>query len=176
MKIVVCCGCGGLFPEIEGPTHRYMESSPGCWASFGEVLAREYSDAAYFAVHRLTVDAYAVQHPGRPGPQSIKSVGVHLVRLYLLLECGLEMQRANDAMLKINRLKDGFTWLTPPSTPGSITVADVQEAATVEQHTQMVKAWAASVWSAWAKHHQTIRQWAPLPGKSKNPQEGFESR
>lgn len=36
-----CVGCGGLFPEMDGPTHRYMESSPGCWAAYGEVLARE---------------------------------------------------------------------------------------------------------------------------------------
>ena len=32
-----------------------MESSPACWAAYGEVLAREYSDPAYFQVHRLSV-------------------------------------------------------------------------------------------------------------------------
>src|SRR5262245_21594553 len=26
-----CVGCGGLVPKMEGPTHRYMEASPGCW-------------------------------------------------------------------------------------------------------------------------------------------------
>lgn len=58
--MIKCMGCGGVFAEIQGPTHRYLESSPGCWAAYGEVLAREYSDPAYFQVHRLTVDAYAV--------------------------------------------------------------------------------------------------------------------
>lgn len=161
MKIVKCSGCGGLFPDIEGPTHRYMESSSGCWATFGEVLAREYSDAAYFEIHRLTVDAYAVQHSGQPSPQSIKSVGVHLIRLYLLLECGLEMQHANNAMLVISRTKEQFVWLTPPPVPGLITVPDVHQATNVEQHIQLVREWAASVWAAWSPHHKTIRSWSP---------------
>src|SRR4051812_1460015 len=100
MKLVSCPGCGGMFPEMEGPIHRYMESSPACWATYGEVLALEYSNPAYAENYRFGVDAYAVQHPGRPSPQSIQSVAVHLIRLCLLLECGLELSRANDAMLK----------------------------------------------------------------------------
>ena len=83
-----------MVPNQSGPTHRYMESLPGCWAIYGEVLAREYSDLAYAAVHRLTVDAYAVQHPGQPSPQSIQSVGVHLLRLCLILEHGFSAAAA----------------------------------------------------------------------------------
>ena len=161
MKPIPCLGCKGLFPEIDGPTHRYMASSPGCWAVYGEILAREYSSPAYFAVHRLTVDAYAAQHPGRQSSQSIKSVGYHLVRLCLLLERGLKMEQANQAMLTITTTKDQFTWLAPPSSRGSITVADVDKAETPEQHNQIVKAWAKSVWKAWTPHHQTIFQWIP---------------
>jgi hypothetical protein len=138
-----------------------MTSSPGCWAAWGEVLAREYSDATLFEIHRLTVDAYAAQHPGTPSPPAIKSVGVHLIRLYLLLECGLEMQRANDAMLLISARKAGFLWLTPPHHLGDITVADVQPATDATQHKQRVREWAASVWQAWSPHHETIRRWAP---------------
>src|SRR3954469_23922077 len=109
MKLVPCMGCGGFFPDMEGPGHRYMESSPGCWAAYGEVLAREYGNPAPHAqTHRLGVDAYAVQHPGQPLPQSIQSVAVHLIRLCLLLECGLEMSRANDAMLKATESKKEF--------------------------------------------------------------------
>ena len=80
-----CPGCGALFEERAGPTHRYMESSPACWAAYGEVLAREYSDQAFYAVHRMSVDTYAVQHPGQPSPQTIQSVAVHLIRLCLQL-------------------------------------------------------------------------------------------
>jgi Family of unknown function (DUF5946) len=162
MKFVPCIGCAGLFPDIEGATHRYMESSAGCWATYGEVLAREYGDPKYFETHRLTVDTYAAQHPGRPSPQSIKSVGYHLVRLCLILERGLKMELANEAMLVITKTKDQFTWLTPPSSLGLITIADVCQTATAEQHKQLVRLWAASVWAAWSPHHPLIHSWLPI--------------
>lgn len=159
MSLVPCIGCGGLFPDIECPTHRYMESSPGCWAAYGEVLAREYSDPQYFEIHRLTVDTFAVQHPGQPSPQSIKSVAYHLVRLCLILERGLEMEHANDAMLAITKTKENFTWLTPPASMGSVTVADVFGAANADEHKRLVRSWAASAWEAWSPHHLVIHGW-----------------
>lgn len=161
MNYVPCVGCGGLFPDIEGPTHRYMEASPGCWAAYGEVLARQYNDSAYREVYRLAVDSYAAQHPGQPSSQSINSVGVHLVRLCLFIEHGLDVQRANDAMLEITKMKSQFVWLSPPPSRGAVTVADVQNAKTAEQHEQVVREWAASVWTAWSAHHQTVRNWVP---------------
>lgn len=100
-----------------------MESSPGCWAAYGAVLEREYGNPALLETHRLSVDAYAVQHPGRPSRQSIQSVGLHLLRLILLFEHGLTAERANDAMLHLCRFKHVFQWLEPPASRGSITVA-----------------------------------------------------
>ena len=41
MEIERCLGCGAELPVFAGPVHRYMESSPGCWAAYGEVLARD---------------------------------------------------------------------------------------------------------------------------------------
>jgi hypothetical protein len=138
-----------------------MESSPTCWAAYGEVLAREYSDQAYFAVHRLSVDAYAVQHPGQPSPQTIQSVAVHLIRLCLLLERGLPMERANDAMLKASEREGKFVWLVPPASLGAVTVADVLQAQGVEAHSAAVRRWAGSAWAAWMPHHATVRSWLP---------------
>lgn len=63
-----------------------MLCSPGWWAVFGEVLAREYEDPACMANHRLTVDAYAVQHPGEPTPAAARSVLLHLVSLCAIRE------------------------------------------------------------------------------------------
>jgi hypothetical protein len=162
MDLDRCIGCGGLFPKMEGPTHLYMESSPGCWAVYGEVLAREYSNVAFSQTHRMTVDAYAAQHPGHPSPQSIQSVAGHLIRLCLLLEHGLEIERANAAMLKAIESKKKFVWLTPPPSRGALTVLYVHPASSVEDHVQRVRAWAGSVWAAWAPHHDQIRQWLPV--------------
>ena len=160
-ELVACPGCGVLLPDKEGPTHRYMESSPACWEAFGEVLAREYSDSAYFEVHRLTVDAYAVQHPGQSSPQAINSVAHHLIRLYYLVERGLDPRRANDLMLHTVNLKQNYFWLEPPESLGEVTVVDVQAAETVEAHKRAVRDWAVAVWKAWEPHHETIRKWAP---------------
>lgn len=156
-----CLGCKGMFPDIEGPVHRYMESSPGCWAAFGEVLAREYSDQAYYEVHRLTVDSYAVQHPGKPSAQSIGSIAIHLIRLSLFLEHGLTEDKANDIMVKISKSgqKKNYYWLEPPTSLGKITVADVVTANSVEEHKVLVKSWAKSSWNAWKNHHHTIKSW-----------------
>lgn len=160
MAVLQCVWCKGMFPDGDGPTHDYMESTPGCWAAYGRVLAREYQDRRYFAVHRLTVDAYAVQHPGKRSRQSIQSVGVHLVRLFLLLERGLTPDKANDAMLAAARHKAQYRWLEPPASLGAITVADVEAAAGIEGHVSVVKDWASQMWAVWSPHHSTIRSWA----------------
>jgi Family of unknown function (DUF5946) len=160
-ELVPCVGCGGLVPAMDGPTHRYMESSPGCWAIFGEVLAREYSDPAYAALHRQTVDAFAVQHPGQPSLQSIRSVGLHLVRLCLVLERGFSDAAAGEAMPIISQGKMEFHWLTPPAAMGPITALDVRKAKTPEDHLHAVAAWARSAWQAWAPHHAQVRSWVP---------------
>src|ERR1700688_1721358 len=67
-----CIGCQAEFARIDGPTHEYVLSSPGCWAAYGEVLAREYRDYRLARLHRLTVDTYAVQHPGVNVPAARK--------------------------------------------------------------------------------------------------------
>jgi hypothetical protein len=144
MKLIPCPGCGGLFPRAEGPTHKYMESLPDCWAAYGEVMAHAYSDPCRIEYYRLSVAAYVVQHPGRPSRQTIQSVGVHLIRLCLLLECGLEMARANDAIIAASKIKHTFGWLEPPRSLGQITVADVARAKTLAELRRTVRTWAAS--------------------------------
>jgi hypothetical protein len=136
-----------------------MESSPGCWAAYGEVLAREYGSPAYFAVHPLTVDAYAVQHPGRPSPQSIQSVAVHLIRLCLTLEKGLAPSAALAAIQAAAKAKGRYVWLEPPASRGKVTVAGVRPARTAAEHKRLVESWAQSAWQAWSAHHAVIRGW-----------------
>ena len=59
-----CPQCGVDLPDEDGPTHRYLGASPACWAAYCQALEREYADPAFFKNHRMTVDAYALQHPG----------------------------------------------------------------------------------------------------------------
>ncbi|MDP2530025.1 MAG: DUF5946 family protein [Candidatus Palauibacterales bacterium] len=156
-----CPGCGALVPTVDGPTHRYLGASPGCWAAFGRVLAREYSDPAFLAVHGLTVDTYAVQHPGTPSPQTIHSAGVHLVALHLVLERGRSVaDAARFRQRAVERIRDRFEWLEPPASLGALTVLDVEGAADADEHAARVRAWARAAWEAWSPHHDTVRGWA----------------
>ncbi len=154
-----CCGCGVEFGDASGPTHRYMLSSPGCWAAYGEVLAREYQDPAFFGLHRLTVDAYAVQHPGIDVSQARNSVGVHLSRLYLWVELGWTLTEIDAVMETISGKRRSYPWLTPPVTRVGFSVADVLAATTPDEHMERVQQWARSVWENWSPHHATVRAW-----------------
>lgn len=89
-------GCSGIFEPFEGPTHRYMISSPACWEWFGRVLAREYSHPTLLPTHRLSVDAYAAQHPGSDSRRAIQSVGLQLARLGIQLEHPLPPRENNE--------------------------------------------------------------------------------
>jgi hypothetical protein len=166
-----CIGCGAVLPEIDGPTHGYMESSPACWSAYSEVLAREYADRGLFqGVHRLTVDSYAVQHPGRPSAQTIQSVAGHLVSLCAVLENGASNEWATRLIREAVRIKGRFIWLQPPESMGPITVADVWRAGGSGEHEGRVREWAASAWRAWSPHHETVRQWySTIQGGASEP-------
>lgn len=160
MSDAPCPGCGARFAAHDGPAHEYMESSPGCWHAFGVLLARMYEDPALSSVHRLSVDAYAVQHPGGDSRQAIQSVGVHLARLCLFLEHGLAPEAANAAMLRVGKIKHTMVKLARPPSLGEVTVADVVATADVAAQIEVARRWARSAWGAWAMHHDTVRRWA----------------
>lgn len=164
MDLEKCPGCGATFPHEDGPIHRYMLSSPACWKAYCAVLTREYNNSALMPVHRLSVDAYAMQHPGHPPRQSIHSIGLHLIRLYLLLEHGLAPELSNQAMLAAGRIKQTFTWLDPPSFLGDVTVRDVLPAREAPVHEAMIRRWAHSAWMAWKPHHPQTREWVAQSG------------
>ena len=159
MKMTTCVGCGGSFSDTDGPTHRYMESSPGCWDCFTQVLTREYSDLRYRNIHRLTVDAYAVQHPGQPSKQTVRSVALHAISLCAVFEDGLQPDKATRLIQQAAKDKDRFVWLTPPACMGNLTVSDVLQASAGREHIETVRQWAESAWNAWSEHHSIIRNW-----------------
>jgi hypothetical protein len=138
-----CIGCGVELPAVEGPVHRYLESSPACWAAYGVLLAREYTDPAYRTLHKLSVDSYAVQHAGHPSPQTIQSAVVHLVRLCLVLEDGVPFDAATATMQVVAARKGAYHWLEPPADRGQFTLADVGTAATPAEHAQ-IRTWIPS--------------------------------
>jgi CTP:molybdopterin cytidylyltransferase MocA len=156
-----CPGCGARYaPHPTDLTHDYIGASPACWATFGELLAREFGDIAYGRLHRHSVDVYTVQHPGEDDRRQRQSVAIHLIGLCHWLEHGLDAQRviaATQAMLQGGR--PDWPWLTPPI-EYELTVGDVLVAGTGAEHERLVRRWAELTWEAWHPHHDVVRRWA----------------
>ncbi|HEX8380028.1 MAG TPA: DUF5946 family protein [Allosphingosinicella sp.] len=152
----ICPGCERAYPRSDGATHPYIGASAGCWAAYGELLALEYGNNRLMRWHRLTVDAYTAQHPGVPQRRSAQSVHVHLCGLYLVLERALDPPAVARAM---QRLADGrlYEWLPPPPLATETGLAEAIAAAPGDGYGAIVRAWAESVWLAWAPHHPAIR-------------------
>ncbi|HEX5041879.1 MAG TPA: DUF5946 family protein [Candidatus Polarisedimenticolaceae bacterium] len=144
-----CPACGAL---AEG-------GRAACQTLFDEILAREFGDYRYGRVHRLTVDAYALQHPGEY-MRSAKSYAAHLTGMCAALE-GDSAAATNRA---VQQWLGGPKALTRPDHPpplqrGALTVAHVHDARDPDEHVRRVREWAASTWEAWRGYHGLAREW-----------------
>lgn len=157
-SLQTCTGCGGIFPISDGPTHKYMISSPACWEAFGRVLAAEYSDTSLWQTHRMSVDTYAVQHPGDGTKRATQSVGLHLARLLVQLEAPRPPIETNEIMLNLGQFKSSIPEFNARS-DDRVTIADVVLHAGSSTHAEAVQNWAQSTWQDWQTQHEIIREW-----------------
>ena len=136
--------------------HRYMTASPGCWRIYGELMA---GGLPATPMAGLAVDAYAVTHPGTPGPQSTPSVWIHLSTLCAVLERGWRVDQA----IRLRRVAaDAFAawpWLEPPRSMGPVTAVDVAAAVADDASSASapVEQWVNAAWSAWDVHAAVVR-------------------
>lgn len=137
-----------------------MLASPGCWAAYGAFLSGglQGSTSGPLAMPQaaLTVDAYAVQHPGVPAPQATQSVWVHLITLHLVLEGGWAPSQAIRLRTIGADASAGWAWLEPPGSMGPVTAIDVVHADELDRSTT-VRAWVDGAWAAWSVHHPAVR-------------------
>lgn len=162
-----CPDCGATVPVVEnGSTHPYFGASPGCWALYTAMLGREF-DNWDAETHRLSVDTYAVQHPGTPSPQAINSVGVHLTALCLTFEKQIPVSQVIRLMGRLSKGRDfEFHLLAPPADPYPMTIVDLVDATAPEAYNARVREWSSSTWEAWSEHHGQVRSWAELAANS----------
>jgi hypothetical protein len=156
-RTIACVGCGALVPDVDGPTHRYLGASPGCWALYGELLSAESLVRELAPMQRLTINTYAVQHPGVPGPQTKQSLWVHLVGLCLVLERAQPAGRTTVLMARLVGTRRAWPWLEPPIPPYPRTILDVRKAHGIDAYDQAVAEWSVSTWMAWLAHQDAIR-------------------
>lgn len=155
-KATTCPGCGLHMPASESAHYDgYINASPECWSVFSEVLAVDYSNPVVFGqVHQLTVDAYAAQHPGGNHPD--KSIDIHLAGLHLMLDRDVAPERMPALRQRLADTVHTWPHFSPPADRSALTVFDVAMVDTPQEHTDMVRRWAASVWAAWSHHHADI--------------------
>jgi len=144
-RVDVCAACGLV---VAG-------GSEGCHALFQELLARDFGDYRYGRVHRLMVDAYAVQHAESYG-RSAKSFAAHLGGLC----CHFEHPGDPEALPALQRWLNGRVPLERPEPPrlrGAVTVAVAHAATDPEAYALAVERWARSAWEAFGELHDTAR-------------------
>ena len=130
--------------------------SPECWLVYTEVLGTEFGNALLYGhAHQLTVDTYAVQHPGPLHPD--KSIGIHLGGLHLALKRDVRPPRVPPLLQRLADAIDAWPHLSPPADLGPLTVCDVALAGSVEGHIDAVERWSRQVWGQWAEHHDQVR-------------------
>jgi len=157
---IECYGCGALVENTAGQPHKYIGATQGCWELYGQILAKEYGEYNYPEhTHRLTVDTYAIQHPGQPSRQSIQSVNIHLISLYCVLVKNLSGGKATKTIGMVLGRNPSFEWLEPPVPNGQKTVIDVLRAENQAKHETVVQEWAEDVFGCWySKHQQAIEK------------------
>jgi len=123
----------------------------GCQAVFDELSAASWTSPARGSMHNMLVDAYAMQHPEEYG-RSAKSYIRHLSALGCLLE------HPGDERLywaRPSRRAEAKPVLL--AARGELTLADVRRAGDDSDYQRLVRAWAASVWAAYAPQHALAR-------------------
>ncbi len=135
-----------------------------CQRLFDEILAREFGDFRYGRTHRLTVDAYSLQHPGEY-MRSAKSYAAHLTGMYAAIA-----GTSREANPIVQQWLSGPVTLVrqaepPPGLRGTLTVAHAHTAVDPDDHVRRVREWADSVWEAWREHHALARNWVEEAGR-----------
>jgi hypothetical protein len=88
----------------------------------------------------------------RAGEHPDKSVCIHLVGLYLMLERGIPPVKVPPLLQSLAN-RSSWPHLDPPELRASLTVQSVALADSPEAHAERVREWASQVWRAWSPHH-----------------------
>ena len=151
------CNSGAAAGVEPGPNGEPWTAS--CRADYQALLNRERADLRYMRVHALSVDAYAVQHPGDQSDASVCRVGMHLVSLYAQLMLDASHREIKQIRRQATETIE-FRWLPPPDMSAQLGVQHALKADSPAAHEERVQVWALSVWRAWHPHSEQVMSWA----------------
>ena len=156
-----CPGCRAALTPVNGPTHRYIGTSPSCWDVYTRVLAGDPPIGGGRGA-ALLVDAYAAQHPGESSPQATQSVAVHLVVLHGVTHHSVspaDLVALRTDAVAVGRRKGGYPRLLPAPSEWELTIHDVV-AASAPARPGKAGDYVDSVLAAWSIHHaERISEW-----------------
>lgn len=161
MSNLIQCECLAWFKKSEddGKTlaHPYIGAVHNCWNIYGEILAKEFSDPEYFAIHRITVDSYAAQHIGDQNDRRARqSANLHLIALYLYFEKKLPIPEILNFLKKSTEYKKDWPAVQHLTQAKWLTVQDVIKANNAQEHIEVVTQWGESVWKSYHTQHAVI--------------------
>ena len=149
--IRVCPGCGIEQPSGGSLPEGRHNSSPECWALFGELSAYTVTHGDPKFIHQHAVDTWQLQH-ALPSKSNI-GIAFSLIGLYLALEeqyTGRQVQRAH---MELGRTKRNWGDFEIPSSRAALTVTDVLRADAGPARDARLMQWAAAVWANWKHAH-----------------------
>jgi hypothetical protein len=175
--LTLCPGCGALFPPFEGPTHRYVGASAGCWALLNWTVTNGGTDTTGLVAQSripenpvrvpeyriappldaLFGDAYGVQHHGEDSPPAIQSVAVHLLNLHGIISG--KTTRPRWPISRALRTRGVFHKLDPPLLGSALTIRHLFPGGGVVTPVTRSQ-YVVSVYEAWmGLHRSTVEQW-----------------
>lgn len=153
-----CENCGACVANIDGPTHLYMISAPGCWAGFGELQASEMARFGYPPAHGIVVDAYAASHGGDGSQRRDRqSVFIHLMAICAVTERGMSTPARMALLHRVTADQPDFPRLERPAHHPAQAFTDLLDADNLDAYDRLARRWAAAVWTFWTPEQPRIR-------------------
>ena len=148
MNLDRCQGCGLVIAH----------GADGCQNRFDVFRVREARELAPdYRSTRLTIDVYSLQHSERYCV-SAKSLAAHLTGV----AWSIEHDGSERGLYILQRWLNAPGDLTKPPPPpqrGSLTIADLDSATSVEDYAARLRGWAESTWAAYGSLHNVARAW-----------------
>jgi hypothetical protein len=125
-------------------------------AAYDELAAYTLSHSDPRFIHQHVVDAFGAQH----ATDESKRIGVAfaLIGLCLHLERGLSGRDVQRAHVRLARTRREWPTFDVPIERGDMTIHDVIAATPGAKRDRAIQAWCASVWQAWSRSHERVRE------------------
>ena len=154
-----CPSCGAPVEPVDGPTHPYMRSSPGCWAAFGKLQAEEMARFGYPEIHGLVVDCYAASHGGDGAERRDRqSVFIHLMALCARLEHGMPGPHRIALLRRLTARKRDWPVVWPPRHTPGVNHTHLRGARDEADYERRAWEWARAVWEAYGPEREQVRR------------------